>query len=63
METIIATAFGRQVELLKGESDVIVDSVKNSLSSVNESAFLPLTILMPLFGACLSSDHNKVYSK
>ena len=56
METILAIAFGRQVEVLKGENDVIVDSVKNSLSSVNESGFMPLATLMPLVGTCLSPE-------
>ena len=62
METILATAFGRQVEVLKGENDIIVNSVKDYLSYISESGFTPLTVLMPLLGACLLKPPDPNYA-
>ena len=53
METILATAFGRQVEVLKGDSDIIVDSVKGYLSSTNENSLLCPTNILPLLSTFL----------
>ena len=48
METILATAFGRSVEVQKGESDVLVEAAREALGSTNEKSSSSHSTIMPL---------------
>ena len=48
METILATAFGRSVDIQRGESDQIVDIAKLMFSGSDEKKGLSFLIIMPL---------------
>ena len=54
METILATAFGQHVEILKGESNAIVKFVKDTLKllSATDERFMSFRNLLPILGAC-----------
>ncbi len=61
METILATAFGRSVDIQRGESDQIVDIAKLMFSGSDEKKGLSFLIIMPLLSEYMNSksDHNK----
>ena len=63
METILATAFGQHVEILKGESNAIVKFVKDTLRllSATEKGSISFRALLPIIGAysvIIPPDHR-----
>ena len=48
METVLATAFGRSVEVQKGESDEIVQAAREIFLSSDERNSLSFALIMPL---------------
>ena len=49
MEIILAAAFGRQVDILRGESDELSESVKLLLKGLNEAKMLHFITLLSKF--------------
>jgi hypothetical protein len=49
METILATAFGRRVDILRGESDELSKSIKLLLRDSNEREMFNLFVLLSKF--------------
>ena len=49
METILATAFGRRVDILRGESDELSKSIKLLLRDSNEKEMFNFFVLLSKF--------------
>ncbi len=59
METILATAFGRSVDIQGGESDQIVDISRMFFDTSKEENALSHTMLMPVLSKINSYVHIK----
>ena len=55
METILATAFGRIVEVQKGDSDEVVKAAREIFQSSDEKNSVSFAIAMPLVGQFMLS--------
>ncbi len=62
LETILATAFGRKVEVQKGEASLLAESAANMCKGVGDLAHLLHLILSKLRGAPSSLSHSSSYS-
>ncbi len=49
METILATAFGRKVNVQRGENDQIIEAAQGLFESSTEDSGLSFLVLMPIF--------------
>ncbi len=62
METILATAFGRKVEVQKGEASLLAESASNMFKEAGDLTNLIQLILSKLRGAPSSLSHSSSYS-
>ena len=56
METILATAFGRVVEVQKGDSDEVVKAAREIFQSSDERNSVSFAIVMPLISKFMLSS-------
>ena len=58
METILATAFGRIVEVQKGDSDEVVKAAREIFQSSDERNSVSFAIILPLIGQFILFSKN-----
>ena len=68
LETVLATAFGRIVDLQRGESDEFVRAAREFFRSDFETSSISAMVQVPLIGTCMiafnsSGIYNKYHSR